>query len=109
VKKADNSKNLKPFKPGPDPRRNLKGPPTKLPGLDELLDRVLGENNGDETEMETIIKALLKKASKGDVRAAEVLLDRAYGKVKQSIDVTSKGQKMGTVPIITIQNPNGAE
>jgi replication initiation and membrane attachment protein DnaB len=28
------------------------------------------------------------KASKGDVRAAEVLLDRAYGKAKQTMDVS---------------------
>jgi hypothetical protein len=30
--------------------------------------------------------ALRAKAAKGDVRAAELLLDRAYGKVKQDID-----------------------
>lgn len=62
---------------------NPKGRPRKLPEIDDLLAEVLGEEEGDEAR--EILHALLKKAKRGDVRAAEVLLDRAYGKAKQDI------------------------
>lgn len=65
---------------------NPNGRPKKLPQLDVLLDSVLGEEKDGISAAEAILKALRMKASKGDVRAAEVLLDRAYGKPKQSIE-----------------------
>ena len=65
---------------------NPKGRPPKLPQLDKLLDSVLGEEKDGMTAAEAILKALRLKAANGDVRAAEVLLDRAYGKAKQSIE-----------------------
>jgi hypothetical protein len=65
---------------------NPNGRPRKLPELHVLLADVLGEEKDGITAGEAILKALRAKASKGDVRAAEVLLDRAYGKPKQSID-----------------------
>ncbi len=37
--------------------------------------------------MELILQALLAKAKKGDVRAAELLLERAYGKTKQPVEM----------------------
>ena len=43
--------------------------------------------------------ALRAKAVRGDVRAAEVLLDRAFGKAGQTIDVTTNGQPI-TPPIV---------
>lgn len=66
------------------------GRPKKLPQLDVLLDSVLGESKDGVTAAEAILKALRAKATKGDVRAAEVLLDRAYGKAmqKQETDLT---------------------
>jgi hypothetical protein len=66
---------------------NRKGRPRKLPALDELMEKVMGEH-GDKgiTAMEAIIKAQRAKAARGDTRAAELLLDRAYGKAKQTID-----------------------
>ena len=88
VNKNPNRENLKPFKKGQDERRNLKGAPHKLPELDALLSKVLGEEKDGITAGEAILKALRAKASKGDVRAAEVLLDRAYGKAKQTMDVS---------------------
>jgi hypothetical protein len=48
----------------------------------------LGEEKDGKTAAEAILMALRAKAAKGDVRAAEVLLDRAYGKAKQFIDNT---------------------
>jgi hypothetical protein len=66
----------------------------KLPQLDVLLDKVLGEEKDGITAAEAILKALRAKASKGDVRAAEVMLDRAYGKAKQVNEVTIKEPKL---------------
>ena len=62
------------------------GRPRKLPALDKLMADVLGEEKDGITAGEAILKALRAKATKGDVRAAEVLLDRAYGKPKQTHD-----------------------
>lgn len=63
------------------------GRPPKLPELDKLLAAVLGEEKDGLTAAEAILKALRAKAAKGDIRAAEVLLDRAYGKARQTLDV----------------------
>jgi hypothetical protein len=76
--------NSKPFKKGQSGNPN--GRPRKLPELDKLLADVLGEEKDGITAGEAILKALRAKATKGDVRAAEVLLDRAYGKPKQTHD-----------------------
>jgi hypothetical protein len=79
-----NEKNLKHFKKGETGNPN--GRPRKLPALDRLMADVLGEEKDGITAGEAILKALRSKATKGDVRAAEVLLDRAYGKPKQTTD-----------------------
>jgi hypothetical protein len=71
----------KPFIKG-DSRINRAGRPTKLPDLDELLKEVLGEGIRGKVAMKLILLALRKKAMRGDVRAAELLQDRGYGKVK---------------------------
>lgn len=76
--------NNKPFKKGQSGNPN--GRPKKLPQLDKLLADVLGEEKDGLTAAEAILKALRLKAAKGDIRAAELLLDRAYGKARQSID-----------------------
>lgn len=78
-------KNLKPFKKG-DPRINRKGAPKKLPELDVLLANLLGDEKNGMTAATAILQAMFAKALKGDVRAAELLMDRAYGKAKQTID-----------------------
>ena len=77
-------KGLKPFKKGQS--GNPKGRPKKIPAIDALLADVLGKERGGKTEAEAILTALAMRARSGDVRAAEVLLDRAYGKPKQSIE-----------------------
>lgn len=67
-----------------DPRINRSGRPRKLPDLDSHLIQVLGEKVNETVALKAILVALRKKAMAGDVRAAEVLLDRGYGKQKQS-------------------------
>lgn len=82
-----NEQNLKPFKKGRS--GNPKGRPKKLPELDKLLADVLGDEKDGVSAAEAILRAIRAKATRGDVRAAEVLLDRAWGKVKSHVDITS--------------------
>lgn len=88
-------KNLIPAKKGEV--RNPNGAPKKLPEIDALMAIVMGEDKDGITAAEAILKALRSKAAKGDIRAAEVLLDRAYGKAKQTLENNmnfSKGAKI---------------
>lgn len=70
---------------------NPHGRPKKIPDLDKLL------SDKKESEYEAVINALFKKAKKGDVRAVEVLLDRAYGKAKQDLNVHTDAFKDYTI------------
>lgn len=91
--KLDNLKKAVPFTKN-DPRINKEGRPKKLPELDKLLADVLGEEKDGITAAEAILKALRAKATKGDIRAAEVLLERGYGKAKQTIDMSVTEKKL---------------
>jgi hypothetical protein len=75
---------------------NPKGRPKKLPELDKLLADVLGEEKDGITAAEAILKKLRAMAAAGNIRAAELLLDRGYGKAKQTIE---HGGKMETTSI----------
>jgi hypothetical protein len=92
-----NEKNLKPFKKGQIGNPN--GRPKKLPEIDKLMAEVMGEEKDGITAAQAILNMLRGKAAKGDIKAAQLLFDRAYGKSKQQIDVTSQGEKV-TVPTI---------
>ena len=81
----DNLKKGKKFKKGESGNPN--GRPKKLPQLDVLLINVLAEEKGGITAAETILQALRLKATKGNVHAASLLLDRAYGRAKQDIGI----------------------
>lgn len=103
-----------PFKPGQsgNPGKKFtsenqpenKGRKKKLPQLDELLANVLGEEQKGVTAAEAILKSLFNKALKGDTRAAEILLDRGYGKTKQNVDITSEGKSIA--PQINLLPPS---
>lgn len=67
--------------------------------LDDLLDEVLGANE-DSDHAKAILIAIRRKAKRGDVRAAELLLDRAFGKPKQSFDHTSEGNKISGFTLV---------
>jgi thioredoxin-like negative regulator of GroEL len=90
--------NLKPFKPGFDPRRNIDGRP-KAPDIGVALAKVLSEEKDGKTALDAILMALRSKAAKGDVRAAELLMDRAFGKSKNHTDITSNGNTIAVAPI----------
>lgn len=83
--KIRGSDNPNPFKKG---HKGIPGAgrPPKLPDLHILLAKVLGEEKDAKSAVEIILMALRQKATKGDLKAAEMLLERAYGKVKQQID-----------------------
>jgi hypothetical protein len=98
-KKGETPKGAKPFQKGQSGNPN--GQPRKLPALDKLLANVLGEEKDGVTQAEEILKALQKQAKSGNVRAAEVLLERAYGKNKQQHELT--GIDGGPIAITTIQ------
>ncbi len=93
----------KPFRKG-DPRINRAGRPKKLPDLDALLCEVLGDHINKTVAMKWILMALRKKAMAGDVRAAELLLDRGYGKVKQLTGVELDFMKLTEEQIDQIIN-----
>lgn len=94
-KKGELPKGAKPFKKGETGNPN--GRPKKIPELDKLLADVMGDEKDGVTAAEAILMALRAKAAKGDIRAAEVLLDRTYGKAKQTIE---GGDKPLFTPII---------
>lgn len=82
-KKGEIPKGSKPFKKGQTGNPN--GRPKKIPELEVLLAEVLGEEKDGITAAQAILMALRGKATKGDIRAAEVLLNRGYGLPKQKI------------------------
>lgn len=69
---------------------NPNGRPRKLPELDKLLADVLGEEKNGITAAQAILSRLRAVAASGNgssaIRAAEILLDRAYGKARQPIE-----------------------
>ena len=58
------------------------GRPREIPRLDVLL----ADFFDDDEKVKEIFTALYEKAKEGDVRAAEALLDRMYGKASQKIE-----------------------
>jgi len=85
MSRKDISKDGKPFVKG-DPRCNRKGAPKKIPALEVIFAEVFGDND----KMKAIIEALEKKAKSGDNRAAELLMDRVYGKLSDKLIVDEK-------------------
>jgi hypothetical protein len=84
---------------------NPNGRPKKLPDLEKLMANVLGEEKDELTALEAILRVLRAKAAKGDLRAAEILLDRGYGKARQQHE--HSGSLVTTPPVInvTVQPP----
>jgi len=80
----------KPFPKGKSGNPN--GRPKKLPEIDKLLADVLGEEKDGVTAADAILRKLRAMAASGNIRAAEILLDRAYGKAKQSVDLNEKSE-----------------
>lgn len=69
---------------------NPNGRPKKLPDIDKLMAEVLGEEKDGLDAASAILKKLRQMAVRGNLRAAEILLDRAYGKPNQKIENVGK-------------------
>jgi Family of unknown function (DUF5681) len=72
-----------------DPSPNPKGRPKEMPELKKLFIEVMSEKFGSVGAIELMLRAIVKKAIKGDVRAFATIMDRVYGKAKQSIEQTN--------------------
>jgi hypothetical protein len=84
ARKGNNPENLKPFIKGQS--GNLNGRPHKLPAINEVLAKVLNEAGSNGlTRAENIIRKMTIKAET-DIRAAEMILDRAYGRPRQQVE-----------------------
>jgi len=66
------------------------GRPKKLPPLDEMMAKVLCEEKDGISAVQAIIMAMRAKAARGDTKAAQLLLDRGYGKAKEFIEHSGK-------------------
>ena len=103
-----NPENIEPHKFKKGQSGNPNGRPKKLPELDKLLADVLGEEKDGITAAEAILKKLRQMAAQANIRAAEVLLDRGYGKPKQHTDITSNGESIAP-PIAWVQPSNESQ
>lgn len=65
---------------------NRKGRPPVLPDLKDAIAKCLADEKDGYTALDAILLALRKRAMNGDVRAAQELLDRGFGKSTQKID-----------------------
>ena len=84
---------------------NPNGRPRVLPELKEVIVKILSEEKTNEkgvtmSGLDAIVKALHAKAAKGDVRAAQELFDRYYGKVVTNIDVKSGDEPLKPTRIV---------
>lgn len=100
-----NEQNLTPFPKGVSGNPN--GRPKKLPKIDELLADILGAEEDRDSEAYAILSRLVSDAKSGNTKAAEIILDRAYGKSLQSIDHTTKGESINPTPIQFTKGSNG--
>ena len=81
------SDNLKPFRPGPDPRRNTKGRPKSFKQLRALIVSIAQEpiKDGDErTRIEDMIRRMLRSDNPSD-RALS--LKYGWGNVPEQLEV----------------------
>lgn len=60
-----------------------------MPDLSEAVAKILNGEEGSELNLASLLRAQAIKAAKGDTKAIELLLDRGFGKSKQSIDLTA--------------------
>ena len=102
MNKSPITENLKPFKKGQTGNPN--GRP-KLPDIKAILEEVLSEkNDSGMTAAEALMKKLRQMGAAGTLKAMEMLLDRAYGKPKQTIDTN-----IVSAPTITVLDKADAE
>jgi hypothetical protein len=95
-----NEQNLQPHKFKKGKSGNPNGRPKKPPEIDELLAEVLTDQVNGMDAAKAILINLREQALKGNLKAAEMLLDRAYGKPRQRQEVT--GENDGPLSVIRV-------
>jgi DNA polymerase III gamma/tau subunit len=81
----------------------------KTSDLEKHLSRVLErENASGVTVLEGILNKIAQQALGGNLKAAEMLLNYAYGKPRQSIDHTSMDNAITTIPVIVFTSEGEA-
>lgn len=79
---------------------NPQGRP-KLPDIREAMALMLSEEKQGLNALQAVLMALRNKAVKGDVRAAQILLDRAYGSAVQKTSLTD--DEGNNLPAVILQ------
>jgi hypothetical protein len=80
-----------------------KGRP-KMPDLRDAVAAVLADEKDGVTALDAVLKKLRQLAVQGNLKAADMLLDRAYGKPAQTLNTTD--QDGNIVPLqVVIQAP----
>lgn len=121
MKNPKSIKNLKPFKPGFDERRNLDGKPEGIRNRSTVGRFVLDmaakypdnifiklkeqyPNLEKEMDIEQMMAVVMadRAIRKQDPQAYEKLMDSVYGKAGQKVDLNTEGE----VTIRIIRNPN---
>ena len=105
-----NNENLKPFEKG-DPRINREGlkrgtehSSTRLRRLLDIVQKKQNPLTGKEEEfttLEMMDMAMILKAIKGNERAYQEVIDRLEGKSQAKVDLTSGGESLNPLTIIT--------
>ncbi len=98
ARKGGTPENLIPAKKGEV--RNPKGRTPILPEIREAYNEFLSKEEGGKTRFDKLLESIYQRALKGDIRAAQEFLDRYYGKAKQEVDITSKGEKINPLPTV---------
>lgn len=90
-----------PVSPSRTPARRRAGPPAPqapppLPDLREVLRERLAAPlpGGRGSALAAIVDGLIRRAAEGEVRAAALLLERAFGRVPDLVDVTTGGERV---------------
>jgi len=81
-----------------------RGAKRQLPDLKDLVAKVLGNEVNDVTVAEAILMMLAKKSLNGDLKAADMILDRSYGKPTQVVENT--GEQPLTIKIVRTDGDN---
>lgn len=103
---ADNSKHLIPAKPGEVRNPNGRGKGTR--NRSTIMREWLEMETDGEPNLNKILRALINKASEGDVPAIREALDSAFGKVTDKQEITNPDGSMTpqtiTVKVVTKDN-----
>jgi hypothetical protein len=107
AKNPNHMDNINPYRWKKGQSGNPGGRPKKIPAIEKLLADVLSENVNGIEAAEAVLRTIIDKALKGDMRAAEIILDRAYGKAKQNIELNQDGLTIKVVRDGTSYKPKG--